>query len=183
MTLKSQAVKNSCLSCQDLEAVNNLVYIPSNLQWTIPIREAESAEYGAYRFQLNGHSIIFRVAKTTPTKAGQFVTLWKRSGTGPIQPFDVDDAADFFVICVRKDIDHFGQFVFPKAVLHKHNIVSIKGEGGKRAIRVYPPWETSLNAQAQKTQRWQAEYFLNIPTDNVIDTRLVCKLYSCHGSL
>jgi hypothetical protein len=27
----------------------------------------------------------------------------------------------------------------------KHDVISIKGEGGKHAIRVYPPWEKSLN--------------------------------------
>jgi hypothetical protein len=37
--------------------------------------EAESAEYGAYTFELNDLSVRFRVAKITPTKIGQFVTL------------------------------------------------------------------------------------------------------------
>lgn len=55
------------------------LYLPAGLQLTRPIvAEAESAEYGACRFALEGHSIVFRVAKITPTKTGQFVTLWKR---------------------------------------------------------------------------------------------------------
>lgn len=105
------------------------------------------------------------------------MTLWKRLGNSPIQPYDMDDSIDFFVICARKE-NHFGQFVFPKFALLKHDVISIKGKGGKRAIRVYPPWEKSLNRQAQKTQNWQIEYFLNISKDNSIDYNRVKKLYS-----
>ncbi|MBX6964218.1 MepB family protein [Alcaligenes faecalis] len=38
-----------------------------------PQTEAESSEYGAFCFGLDGHTIILRVAKTTPTKLGQFI--------------------------------------------------------------------------------------------------------------
>ena len=48
----------------------------------------------------------FVVAKITPTKIGQFVTLWKRSGKLPIQPFDL--SIDFVVVSVRKG-DLFGR--------------------------------------------------------------------------
>lgn len=44
-------------------------------------REVASSEYGACRLGLDDYTIVFRVAKTTPTKIGQFVTIWKR----PIQ--------------------------------------------------------------------------------------------------
>src|SRR5258708_5952015 len=91
-------------------------------------------------FNLNGFFIRFRVAKITPTKIGQFVTLWKRIGNGPTQPYDTSDTVDFFIISTRKD-DHFGQFVFPKSVLSEQGILSINGKGGKRGIRVYPPWD------------------------------------------
>jgi len=43
-------------------------------------QEPESAEYCAYTFDLNNRRITFRLAKITPTKIGQFVTLWKRIG-------------------------------------------------------------------------------------------------------
>jgi hypothetical protein len=158
--------------------INELVYTPTGFRCSQPIKEAESAEYGACTFQLNKFSIRFRVAKTTPTKAGQFVTLWKRIASGTIQPYDINDAIDFFVICTRTD-NHFGQFVFSKHILHKHDVISdLEGDGGKRAIRVYPPWEKSLNRQAQKTQNWQKEYFLNIPKGQPIDCKRVRKLYS-----
>lgn len=53
-----------------------------------PTREAEGSEYEACRLGLNGYNIVFRVAKTTPTKIGQFVTVWKRLHTGaPIMPY------------------------------------------------------------------------------------------------
>ncbi|WP_261808054.1 MepB family protein [Paenibacillus sp. N3.4] len=125
---------------------------------------------------MNALSIRFRVARITPTKLGQFVTLWERIGNGPIQPYDVSDPVDFFVISARKG-SAFGQFVFPKAVLCDQDIVSNKGKGGKRAIRVYPPWDNPTSRQAQKTQKWQLEYFLEIPVDTPIDYVRVQKLY------
>ena len=130
-----------------------------------------------YTFELNGFSIRFRVAKITPTKIGQFVTLWKRLENGPIQPFDSSDPVDFFIISTRQD-DRFGQFVFPKAVLCKQDVLSIKGEGGKRALRVYPPWDITISRQAQKTQKWQMEYFLEIPVNRQIDCTRSQILYS-----
>ena len=122
--------------------------------------ELESSEYGACCFVLNNSNILFRTAKITPTKTGQFVTLWKRINQGPIQPFDNTDRIDLFIVSVRKD-NHFGVFIFPKAVLISKEIVSDKKEG-KRAIRVYPPWDSATSKQAQKTQNWQLEYFLEI---------------------
>ena len=82
------------------------------------------------------------------------MTLWKRIKNGPIQPFDISDPIDFFIISTRKG-NNFGQFVFPKAVLYEQGVISKNAEGGKRAIRVYPPWDKGLNNQALKTQKWQ----------------------------
>lgn len=114
----------------DLLATQELVYNPCNLDCSDLIHEPHNADYGAYIFNLNALSIRFRVAKITPTKIGQFVTLWERIGDGPIQPYDISDPADLFVISTRNE-NHFGQFVFPKAVLGKQDILSNKGEGGK----------------------------------------------------
>ena len=47
---------------------------------------------------------------------------------------------DLFIINTRKD-DYFGQFIFPKSVMCEQGVLSIKDDGGKRAIRVYPPWD------------------------------------------
>ena len=162
---------------QDLLAIKNLVYEPCGFKYSQPMMELESTEYGACTFELNGFAIRFRVAKITPTKIGQFVTLWKRIGNGPIQPYDISDPVDFFIVSTRKD-DSFGQFVFPKSVLYAQGVLSAQGKSGKRAIRVYPPWDKTLNQQAQKTQQWQIKYFLDIPSNGAIDIVRAQMLYS-----
>jgi len=153
---------------QDFLDAKNRIYNPCKMKCSQPIMEKESAEYGACTFKLNGFSVRFGVSKITPTKIGQFVTLWKRIGNSPIQPYDISDPFDFFIISVRKD-DCFGQFIFPKSVLREQDVLSINGKGGKRAIRVYPPWDEALNRQAQKTQKWQLEYFLDASVGKEID--------------
>ena len=152
----------------DLLATKAFVYNRCSFDSSPPQLEAQNAEYGAYVFNLNGLSIRFRVAKITPTKVGHFVTLWERIGDGPIQPYDALDSVDLFVISTREG-KNFGQFIFPKSVLREHDILSSKGKGGKRGIRVYPPWAKTTSSQAQKTQKWQLEYFLEIPQIEPID--------------
>jgi hypothetical protein len=143
------------------------LYDSCNFDVTQPQPEAESQEYDAYRFQLNQKQICYRAAKITPTKTGQFVTLWKRNTTGIIEPFDFSDAIDFVIVSVRKD-DLFGQFVFPKAVLLEKGIFTTLTKEGKRATRVYPPWDETTSKQAQKTQQWQLNYFHTItPNTNL----------------
>nr|WP_314895450.1 MepB family protein [uncultured Flavobacterium sp.] len=154
-----------------------LVFDPCGFELTNPVLEKESKDYGAYQFELNALKILFRVAKTTPTKVGQFVTLWKRLAKGPIQPFDVSDVIDLFIINTRSG-DHFGQFVFPKSVLSQQGILTTDSKEGKRAIRVYPPWDTTTNKQAQKTQKWQLDYFLEIPLDKPINLNRAKLFYS-----
>ena len=132
----------------DLLAAQQYTYEPNGLQIKNVQQEKESHEYAACTFQLNGKMIQFRVAKITPTKAGLFVTLWKRSESGPIMPYDLNDSFDLVVVSVR-DVKHFGQFVFPKNVLYERSFVSKEGIGGKRAMRVYPPWTNADNKQAK----------------------------------
>lgn len=145
----------------DLILAQRLAYEPYGLIIQNFRPEIESKEYGAAEFELNHQRIKFRVAKITPTKTGQFVTLWKRIGKSPIMPFDLDDPHDLFVISVRAP-NHFGQFVFPKSVLYEKGVLSKGGLGGKRAMRVYPPWDIAENPQAKKTQAWQLPYFFEI---------------------
>ncbi len=152
----------------DLLTIQSLVYTPCGFNFSSPLVERESSEYGACTFTLNGVSILFRVAKITPIKIGQFVTLWKRIGRSPIQPFDLSDSVDYFVVSVEKE-NFLGQFVFPKSVLYEKGIVSKNGKGGKRAIRVYPPWDNAISTQAKKTQKWQLEYFLETPKHQPVD--------------
>jgi hypothetical protein len=139
--------------------------------------EKESWEYLAHRFEINDNKIVFRQAKITPTKTGQFVTLWKRKNEkSPIEPFEITDDLDLFVINVKTETS-FGQFVFTKSVLVEKGIVSDKKEG-KRAIRVYPPWDFTQSKQAKKTQKWQLNYFLEIGIENKLDQKRAKLLYS-----
>ncbi|GAA3050859.1 hypothetical protein FHS39_001001 [Streptomyces olivoverticillatus] len=160
----------------DLLAAKALVYDPSGFVCSQPVPEPESAEYAAHGFTLDGLSVRFRVAKTTPTKVGQFVTVWQRSAEGPIRPFDAADGVDLFVISSR-DSGHFGQFVFPRDVLCERGIVSRNGSGGKRGFRVYPPWVTTTNRQARSTQAWQVNYFLPLAEDGPADATRLQALY------
>ncbi|EPH42692.1 MepB family protein [Streptomyces aurantiacus] len=160
----------------DLLAAKALVYDPAGFACSLPAPEPESAEYAACGFTLDGHSVRFRVAKTTPTKAGQFVTVWQRSEEGPIRPFDADDGVDLFVISSRDD-DGFGQFVFPREVLCGRDIVSRNGSGGKRGFRVYPPWVTTTNRQARSTQAWQVNHFFNLGRADPADLTRAHALY------
>lgn len=152
----------------DLISIQKLVFDTCNFKYSSPIVESESLEYGACSFELDHLAVRFRVSKITPTKIGQFVTLWKRTGKGPIEPFDMSDVLDLLIINARQETN-FGQFIFPKSVLFEKGILSLNGKGGKRAIRVYPPWDIAINKQAQNTQKWQLNYFFDISDDKEID--------------
>lgn len=154
---------------KDLIIAKETVYDCCNFEITRPEQESESVDYDAYRFYLNGKSICYRKAKITPTKTGQFVTLWKRNTTGIIEPFDFLDAIDYVIISVRKD-DLLGQFIFPKSILLEKGIFSTATKEGKRATRVYPPWDETTNQQAQKTQKWQLDYFYEITPNLNLNT-------------
>lgn len=160
----------------DLLTAKELIYNPCGFDSSQPLPETQNAEYGAYLFTLNTSAIRFRVAKITPTKVGQFVTLWERIGNGPIQPYDMSEPVDYYVISTREG-NNFGHFIFPKAVLCDHDIISNQGDGGKRAIRVYPPWDKPTSRQAQKTQNWQLEYFLDLTRDTPINFVRAHQLY------
>ncbi|PHV13797.1 hypothetical protein CSQ90_26570 [Janthinobacterium sp. BJB303] len=125
-----------------------------------PVPEAESAEYGACRAELDGKRLVLRVAKTTPTKTGQFVTVWKRPHPdAEIAPLDDVDPVDVVIIAVSDGAQQ-GFFIFPRSVLLERGVMSRAGQGGKRALRVYPPWCAPESGQAQRTQRWQAVWFV-----------------------
>lgn len=143
----------------DLLLAEQLVYKPCGLVIRNLKAEDESADYGAAEFTIDNRRIKFRVGKITPTKVGQFVTFWKRIDKGPIAPYDFNDPFDLLVVCVRAE-NHFGQFVFPKMALCEKGIVSTDQKEGKRAMRIYPPWDKTNNSQARKTQHWQLEYFV-----------------------
>jgi hypothetical protein len=153
---------------KDLILAVELVYTQCGFQCSAPKAEVEGAEYGAYDFKINGQPVKFRVSKITPTKTGQFVTLWKRKLNGPIEPFHVEDEIAFYIISTRND-QLFGQFIFPKSILHQKGILSDDNKEGKRAVRVYPPWDRTTSVQAQKTQKWQLDYFLDLSGNKPVE--------------
>ncbi|WP_111707848.1 MepB family protein [Lutibacter citreus] len=137
--------------------------------------EIESKDYNACNFKLNNQIIISRNAKITPKKVGQFVTFWKRNEKSPIEPYNVNDKFDFYIVNLRLE-NRLGQFVFPKSVLIKKGIISTDSKEGKRGFRVYPIWDITKSKQAIKTQKWQLNYFYEI--NNSIDFNKVNLLYN-----
>jgi hypothetical protein len=153
-----------------------LLFDKCNFEFSNIEIENESSEYCAYRFEINNQKIVFRQAKITPTKIGQFVTLWKRkTDKSAIEPFEISDTIDLFVINVKTETD-FGQFIFPKSVLVEQGIITDKKEG-KRGFRVYPIWDLTESKQSKKTQKWQLDYFLKIPFDETLDINRAKLLY------
>ena len=161
----------------DLAKARELVYDPCGFTCSQISISPECVEYGASFLQLDNLNIIFRVAKITPKKRGQFVTLWKRNKKSVIEPYDTLDPLDYIVVSTR-DNSLLGQFVFPRSILLEKNIISINGEGGKLGIRVYPPWEKAINRQAKHTQEWKINYFLEIPEQGILDCERSRTLYS-----
>ena len=155
----------------DLILAEQLAYRPLDLVLENIKIEVESEEYGASEFTINKSLIKFRVGKITPTKVGQFVTFWKRIGNGPIMPYDKDDPFEFLIVSVRAD-NKVGQFIFPKSVLLEKKIISCDGQGGKRAMRIYPSWDKTDNSQAKKTQGWQLKYFIEFNAMDSVENSL-----------
>ncbi|MCW2120154.1 MepB family protein [Flavobacterium sp. 7A] len=152
----------------ELQLINEKLFKPSGLELSNIQLELESKEYFAHTFQLGKYKVKFRTAKITPTKTGQFVTLWKRNNQGLTTPHSKSDAIDFYIIATRKEED-FGVFIFPKAILHEKHVLSDDSRDGKRGFRVYSNWDTVTNKQALKTQTWQVNYFLELKDKKIID--------------
>jgi hypothetical protein len=159
----------------DLKVAKELVYDACDLELSDFKQNLEGTDYGACSFKLNGKTIQYRVSKITPTKTGQFVTVWKRNKDGITAPFDVSDGVDLIII-TSKSGANFGQFIFPISVLADKGIITRNGKQGKRGIRFYPPWDIATNKQAKQTQSWQTNYFLPIKGDNSGDNELIKKL-------
>lgn len=151
-----------------------------NLEFSNFELDNESQNYNACKFELNNLKIIFRKAKITPTKIGQFVTLWKRKGKNPIEPFSVSDDFNFVIIYVKSQ-NKVGQFVFPKSILIEKGYISSDKKGGKRGFRVYPIWENAVNKQSIITQKWQLNYFIELPFDEKINTSVAEKYLNLLG--
>lgn len=165
----------------DLELIDELVFKPCNFSLKNIKPESESQQYAAHTFQLNKYQILFRKTKITPTKTGQFVTLWKRNEKGITEPFDLKDEFNCYLIAAKTPTN-FGIFIFPKKVLHENKILSDQTTDGKRGIRVYPTWVETTSKQAKKTQDWQTKYFFDLSNPKQIDLNRAKNLLKIEGS-
>lgn len=168
-------MRNSPKNFTQLELINKFVFQVCGIELNNLETELESQEYFAHNFELNNQNVKFRLAKITPTKIGQFVTIWKRNENGITEPHNILDKFEYYIIGTREE-DKFGLFIFNKQVLTENKILTNKNVEGKRGIRVYPAWSLTTNKQAQKTQNWQTKYFVEIGNNNQIDIEKAKKL-------
>ncbi|MDG4957509.1 MepB family protein [Lactococcus lactis] len=108
-----------------------------------------------------GHLIRSRLGKLTPKKSGFFTVFWEQDIQGRNHPFCAQESPDFLLVAVY-DENRKGIFLIPKAVTIDQKILSTNTQKGKMAMRFYPVWCQGLNPTAQKTQRWQLEYFIDL---------------------
>jgi hypothetical protein len=87
----------------DLLIARHLLYDNCGLELTDFKSAIESVEYAACTFRLNGMAIQHRSSKITPTKTGQFVTIWKRNQQEITEPFNIEDVVDFVIITARSE--------------------------------------------------------------------------------
>lgn len=163
-----------------LKDILDKIYQPAGLNIHDFEAEPENQQYEACRFRLSGQKIVYRTAKKTPKKVGQFVALWKRAASDVIEPFDVKDNIDFFVVAVHTPM-HRGQFVFPKDILYEKGILQGKNSEGKRAIRVYSAWDVTTSRQAKNTQAWQADFFFELTENQAQNVFNIQKKYKYDG--
>lgn len=161
----------------NLTKLQTLLYEPRGYKLKNIFFESEGKGYQACTYELNERKVISRQAKITPKKIGQFVTVWKRNESGITAPYHENDEFDFIVVNASSAL-HFGQFIFPKSKLIEKGVVSSALKEGKRGIRVYPPWDVPTSKQAQKTQEWQLNYFLDIGDGLKLDFNRAKLLYS-----
>ena len=139
------------------------------------IRDRSKA-YQAYSLKINGKKSLFRVAKTTGDRPGQFVTLWKRPEI-EIGPFDLSDEIEFVIVsaCSPRSLEgkeKRGYFVFDQKILLKKGIFSEEKESkkGKLGFRVFPPWSEEfirvnpiktqrMSVSAKTSQKWQVKCY------------------------
>ncbi|MEJ5994948.1 MepB family protein [Pedobacter sp. Du54] len=161
------------MSISNLSLAKELIYHKCDFDFSALKFEKESIEYDSCTFKLNGKSVIHRSAKITPLKIGQFVTVWKRNESGQTAPFHSGDDFDLVIISTR-NVNLFGQFIFPKSILIERGIITTDLKQGKRGIRVYPTWDVTMNKQAQKTQKWQSAYFIESSEFSIERVKQLC---------
>ncbi|MBV7392236.1 MepB family protein [Enterococcus sp. ALS3] len=155
---------------------NSLCYISQLTSRTLQnIKfEHQNKDYEGSTFSIRNFTFRCRLGKLTPKKKGYFVAFWEKDSVGNNQAFSFQNYPNKLIVVIIDD-SLSGQFVFPKEILLKKNILKSPGSKGKMAMRVYPDWETDLNTSATKTQNWQSKYFID--TSSIIDSEKLNTLY------
>lgn len=161
-----------------LNYISKIIYEPKQLKIASVQEEKQNCDYGAGVFRLSSKTIRFRVAHTTPTKIGQFAAFWEKGSDNKNRPFLYEEAPELLVITTFKNNKEFGQFVFPKEILIKKNILRSQNTKGRMAIRVYPAWDKPISKQAIETQKWQLPYFVDMSTPDQAAIDQLIELYS-----
>ncbi len=143
---------------QIIPLINNFLAIDTSSVITDYQGFSEKNEYDACSFKLENKRIIYRKAKITPKKIGQFIAIWKRNPQGTTEPYAMNDDFDYMVIACESG-SHKGVFIFSKEVLSNLGIISTNLKEGKRGMRVYPTWDEPTNKQAINTQNKQRSSF------------------------
>ena len=147
---KSITLMRTLFNSLNISALDHLTY------------ETYNAEYESYCFQINHCRYRHRLAKKTPTKSGYFVVFWTKDHDNNNRPFTYQEAKDILII------------IIPKSELLAQRLLYSENNKGKMAMRVYPPWEVNLNPSAQKAQKWQTQYFIDLT--HTTDFHLLKKL-------
>lgn len=145
---------------KELQEIDFKIFKPSDLKIGTIEKDHDNVDYCGVSIWFENFKMKFRMAKITPKKTGQFVTLWKKNFAHKNEPYHLDDDFDYFIIAT-KEHQRFGFFFFPKQVLVKHSILSSDNKVGKMGFRVYPVWDNPTNKQAARTQQWQGKYFVD----------------------
>jgi len=161
----------------DSQSLKSLNLLNKKCRFTIKSikKQCESQEYEGLSYTVNDKTVLFRTAKITPKKLGQFVTIWKRMNSKSV-PYDLNDNIDLLVV---NFLNHkrVGQFIFNKSLLVNKKIFSKNNIGGKRAMRIYSPWDKLYSKQAIQNQNWQIKYFIEISSEQSINIESIKHLY------
>ena len=157
--------------------LQNAIYNECNFKFNDFTKDKDNKEYYAHNATLEDKKVIFRLAKKTPIKIGWFAALWTRRSDKTISPYTQSDPVDFIIIAI-KDGNNYGHFMFPKAVLVKHDIFRSDNKKGKRALRVYTPMDKANNPRAIKTQKWQAPFYIDLKKNQKDNVGKVKAIYT-----
>lgn len=161
------------------EVLNYLIeniYTPNNMEISNILEEKQNSKYSALTFNINNISARFRISNTTPTKSGQFVAFWQKNTYLSNEAFYYENAPDILIVtCI--DNNNLGQFIFPKDILLRENILKSKNTSGKMGLRIYPTWDVPTTKQGLQSQKWQCEYFIDLSNLKNISKEKLIYLY------